>query len=654
MKKKAFIHTTFIALLILTLSISLFFIKTSFLADSTTKTDGFFVNDIFDFPSAELKNGQTIKQDFSTGENIYGIRVRFSNKGEPQPGNILVEIAEKKSGNIILSKVENSETMLNDAYTAINFDSPYMSKGKADFVISITPTLKNANGYMALWENSATGDWAFGLVTYIVSDFIYSWFNILSVLVILSAVGTYLACFVFKLKKETTFIICLCLVSVLFNFVLPPYSSPDEEAHINSAYRLSNKVLDQREKSDFSGPTIYKRAGDYNETFENKYTTVLSYEYIYNNFFKFAQSKELVPQEDSWLVSDFPAVYGLGAVAIKLGRILKLGYVPLLYLGRLFNLAFFALCSYMAIKLAPTGKGIFMSISLLPVTLHLANSFSRDAFVISMAFVFIAYILKLLYQKEACTVKDAAILSIMCALLAPSKMIYAPICLLVLLLGKGKLDFFKIKKKHLFAMTATVLVIIAVATGGLIVSCIVQALSPTGVPLEELIYTAPETTFNISIMLANPIVSIKLILNTIYSNGAYYIKSLMGGVLGYNSIIISDFFVFTFLVLTIISTCKTYDENIEIKTFHKLSFWAIFGTIFLLVVYAGISWTPIIDKTIYGIQGKYLLPCLPLLLLAIKNKTFTVTKDVFKPLCFVAAITNIFVVLNAFTIIVQR
>lgn len=656
MKKKVFLHIISIAFMVIVLSLSLFFIRTSFLGDATTKTKGYFINDIFDAPSQPLKSKDAPIQKFSTKENIYGIKVRFHNNGVPQAGTIIVEIIEESKGTVVLSKVANSETLLNDAYSAINFDSPYIPEEKTDFYIKITPSFEKQDAEMAIWQNSATGDWAFGLNTYIVSDFIYSWFNLLSVLVVLGAVLIYLACFVFKMKKETTFIICLCTVSVLFNFVLPPYSSPDEEAHINSAYRLSNQLFDGRAKEDFATPTIYKRGSDYNKIFEDKLTSVFSYEYVYENFFKASQDKELVPQEESWLVGDFPAVYGLGAVAIKLGRILNLGYVPLLYLGRLFNLAFFALCGYLAIKLAPIGKEIFMILSFLPITLHLTNSFSRDAFVISIAFLFIAYLLNLLYKKEKCSVIDIGSLLLLCLLLAPSKMIYAPICGLVLLLGKGKINITtqgKIKQSYLVIAAGIIIAVAFIATNSGVISYALQAFSNT-TPLEQLLISSPDQTFNIGIMLQNPMVTLKLVLNTIFSNLAYYIKSLTGGVLGYNSIAISEVFSYIFLVLTILSTFKAQGEEIRLKTVQRVSFLSVFMIIFALVVYVGISWTPISYTTIYGIQGKYLLPALPLLLLALKNNTLTITKDLFKPLCFVAATANIFVCLNAFVIIIQR
>ncbi|MEG1050220.1 MAG: hypothetical protein RSE24_06735, partial [Oscillospiraceae bacterium] len=227
-KQKILLHTIVIFAIVSVLSLVLFFIKFSFLEAATTKTSGYFINDVFDAPGAPMKNNQPLSQDFSASTDIYGVKVRFHNLGVPQRGTLLVEISEKRSGKVVLSKLENSETLVNDGYSAINFESPYLSQGKEDFVLTLTPQLENPDGYLCVWQDTATKNMAFGVVDYIVSDFIYSWFNLLSVLIIAVAIGAYLVCFVFKLKKETAFVLCLCMVSVLFTLVLPPYSSPDE------------------------------------------------------------------------------------------------------------------------------------------------------------------------------------------------------------------------------------------------------------------------------------------------------------------------------------------------------------------------------------------------------------------------------------------
>ena len=40
-----------------------------------------------------------------------------------------------------------------------------------------------------------------------------------------------------------------------------------------------------------------------------------------------------------------------------------------------------------------------------------------------------------------------------------------------------------------------------------------------------------------------------------------------------------------------------------------------------------IAWTPVSSRVILGVQGRYFLPFLPVLLLALKNRTVVLTKD---------------------------
>ena len=172
--------------------------------------------------------------------------------------------------------------------------------------------------------------------------------------------------------------------------------------------------------------------------------------------------------------------------------------------------------------------------------------------------------------------------------------------------------------------------------------------------LETLLATNPDATFNIGLMLQNPMVATKLILQTIFENGAYYIKSVAGGVLGYNSVLVSDAFVIIILVCAVISTFSEEKDSYTLRLWDKAMFGFISLIVLALVVYLGITWTPVSYTTIYGIQGKYLLPVLPMAFLALRSKAITIKKDIFRPLCFTMAATNIFVALNAICVILQR
>lgn len=136
-----------------------------------------------------------------------------------------------------------------------------------------------------------------------------------------------------------------------------------------------------------------------------------------------------------------------------------------------------------------------------------------------------------------------------CTLLAPSKCIYGVMCLLILLLDRQKISVLsKVKKdkKTLFkvivcvAFALAVLAALILKTNGYIIGIVLSSFR-VDTPIEEMLISSPQSTYNIGILLSYPIVAVRLFLNTIYQNGAYYVKSIVGGVLGYNRIYISDF-----------------------------------------------------------------------------------------------------------------
>lgn len=657
-------HLLSLGIVLAGLALMLFYIKYSFVDGASEKSKGYYINDVYDSPSREFSDGVSIEQEFSAATDIYGMTVRFHNSAQPQKGSAHIVLLDKENQTVLAEGNVNTETLINDGYSALIFEQPYKNTDgqEKEFIFKITPYFENENAFMRIWEDVETETIGFGVINHRPDAAkVNRFFLYLCIITIFAVIAIYLLCFVIKPKREILFAVSYLLVSLLFTFVLPPYSSPDEEAHFNSAYKLANKFEGYTARQQID-ETIYTRVEDHNSVIEDKYTTVVTYEYITENLFKASGDNSIVSDSNNWVVYDFDGVYTMGALGILTGKLLNLGYLPMMYLGRLFNLLLFTICLYFAIKITPTGKEVFMVLSFLPITMHITNSFSRDTFVISLGFLFVAYLLKLIHQEENYKLWQLALLAVICILLAPSKFIYSVMCVLVLLLHKEKLGFksnIKLNKKQFvlmgvgFGALVLILGIVMYKTNGWVFNYVLSSFQ-VPVPLEELMLTNPLSTFNIGLILSYPVVFIKLVLNTIYTNGAYYIKSIAGGVLGYNSVIISDAFIFIILVLVLISICSTPNDRYELRTKDRLSFIAVFCLVAALVVYVAVTWTPVIDKTIYGIQGKYLIPAMPLLLIASKNKVFIVKNDIFNGLCFAAALTSICVSWNAFVVIMQR
>ena len=641
---------------------AMFFIEYKFVEPATAKSQKYYINDIYDQPIVQLKDGESFEQQFEAHGDIYGVQIRWHNLALVQNGTALIEVADGESGEIIASTTYDLHRIVNDVYNEIAFDEPYFNdeEGYQPYVLRITPTFDNPEeSYLKIWGDYSTGTIAFGVLKYIVNtDSLYGWFGMLRTVALAGAAAVYAVCFIFKFKKETVYAVVLLAVSCLFTLVLPPYSSPDEEGHFNSAYRMVNK-WDGLIDSESAGGIIYKRTSDRNKIFEDKYTTVLNYEYIYENLNTKSESDQIESHKNMWLVNDFGGVYFMGAVGIKLARALGLGYVQMMYLGRFMNLLFFAVCLYFSIKITPVGKEIFMTLGMLPITLHIANSFSRDVFVISLGFLFTAYLLYLLKQEQTYKWWQMLLLAVICALLAPSKFIYAVMCIGVFLLDTSKIPLLNRIKWRIHPF---VLCIMAGAVIGPLMFKHMLTVNPdfkwrifAAAPLEVLLDPATKTfNWSLQLIVQNPVYFLKIILNTLYTNGAYYISSLFGGVLSYNSIYVSNAFVIIIIVCVVISVISGSNDTLQLTGTHKLAFFGIVLLVCAELLFMCISWTFVRMDTLYGFQGKYLLPVMPMLLIAMRGKAISVNKDLFRPLCFVMAFTDIFVALNAFAVILQR
>ena len=127
-----------------------------------------------------------------------------------------------------------------------------------------------------------------------------------------------------------------------------------------------------------------------------------------------------------------PLLYLPSAAAVFLAFVLRLGFVPALVLGRLANLACFALLAAAAVKYTPFGRRVFAAAALLPMTLHLAASFSRDSLLLGLCFAFAALAMRAAFAPEAPGRKLLAALAAAGLLMCPGKAVYLPLALLVL------------------------------------------------------------------------------------------------------------------------------------------------------------------------------------------------------------------------------
>lgn len=199
-------------------------------------------------------------------------------------------------------------------------------------------------------------------------------------------------------KLERIYLVCGLTMGIIYLFLIPPYATPDEVAHINSAYHVSNVILHTTGENEKDG-VIAKRVCDTEK--ENGFSSEItrkSYNYLLDNLFKGAGDTSMT--EESCVYTKPYLVYFVSGAGIAFARLLHLGWAAVLLMGGFFNVLFFVGMMYYAMKKLPFGKIALFAICMMPMTLQQTSSYSYDQMTIAMAFVITALALRFAYGKE--------------------------------------------------------------------------------------------------------------------------------------------------------------------------------------------------------------------------------------------------------------
>lgn len=535
-----------------------------------------------------------------------------------------------------------------------------------------------------------------------------------------------------------------CAVLVLgfaFNVLLPPYAAPDEKYHINQSFTLASTLYDPHlpvAKSHIRD-TI-RRPSDQDALIQVDETTVFTWQHIAKVIGRPNTDPTFATHTfDEYQVDSSYTLYWISGFGVLIGYWLHLGFAATLYLGRLANLLFFAFLAAWAVKRTPVAKPAFAVAALLPMTLHLAASYSRDSNLLALCFFFSALLLDLAFgPREHIGWKQLVLPVVLAVLIVPSKVVYLPLAGLILLIPAVRLGrFARWIKGGFLALCAVAFLLNSGAAGALVgftqtsgtaaagaaslmaqeqaaqepaapesdVQSAVQASSGEAAqsaaqtsggaesasqaadpaeegaaaepsasssaaqPASETAGSASEpaaansfstqedlTCFTLPYILSHPLETAELCIRSVVEEGDHYLSTLVGGTLGYFGLdkpldLAWSWIILLYGLLALAWLCPE-----EGGAMPPAARW---GTLFIalcccgLAVLGCISWTPTYYETIYGFQGRYFLPVLPLLLL-VRPKALCLAGDCRRGIVLAAALVDIGVLLNVFLAVVAR
>lgn len=476
--------------------------------------------------------------------------------------------------------------------------------------------------------------------------------SLLSVLIY----AAYYCVFIKKIAFEKCYLMIGIVMGVIFMFVIPPYNTPDENAHIGFAYHVSNTILGYDKQIEDASYVL--RECELNAEVSGEVSQFASrdtYNNMLANLFKIEDAEGNTLYAAPERGTNVYLMHVIPAIGMTIGRLLSWGVVPTILLGTLFNMLFFVGSAYYAMKKIPFGKMILAGVCLLPMTLQQVSSYSYDNALIAATMVVLALGLRWGFSGEEVRKSEMVIyLAYSIVLILGKSAVYSVFCLLPLGYNVSKekvVDLWRKYKKIIVAIGIIVCIVIIIKIPSVMdvidgTPMELVAEDGTAVVYENYIQWANSEGYTLKGLITNPRETFNVLLNTLIVKGDFYVFSMYGYSLGQFQIGIPSFIILIYAIISILSAVSVEGKRLlcmKDKTMMIFLALASFGLCLLSML---LYWTPRNYNYIEGVQGRYFLPPYVVALFCIGGENVRLKKNIDRELLLLTVMLGAFMVFS--------
>ena len=297
--------------------------------------------------------------------------------------------------------------------------------------------------------------------------------------------------------------------------------------------------------------------------------------------------------------------YLLPSLGILLAKLLDLSIIWTLWLGRLFNLIFYALICTYAIKKAPKYKIPLLIVACLPLALSEGASISIDCMINALCILSISAFIKMYTTEESIENKDLILFFIPLLLASIIKITDLAFLLLLFLIPHSK---FKTKKQYYISILSFILIIIVSILWLELYSTPKYLLSWRNIHYQ---YNKINTTQQLNYVLSHGKATISLFGGLILKTYMLPLKFVQFYQFDWMS---SSFILAPLYTIYFVFMMFFYPDEMKMKKTDRVKLFIIisiiyFGTYFVQYL----SWTNIGLTYFKGVNARYFVPWLALL-----------------------------------------
>lgn len=403
----------------------------------------------------------------------------------------------------------------------------------------------------------------------------------------------------------------VCIATFFFAIVTPPFQAPDENQHYMKALSLTQGILLTQERGDAIGAELPRAALDIHAVdfptdvpaeqrrFDRAQRTLSAAADATRPGAAFAEFPNVA--------SYAPSLYAPGAIGLSLGRAIDLPWIDAFYVGRLVNALTGLLLLIAALRLLPFGRNAMLATALLPTFAYQTGSLSPDAVINGFGFLGLSFALRTGFMDVA-PARSAALL-ITGPLLALCKGVYLPLIAAGLRWQQHRRDLRPGLIMAAMALGAVAFVSWMHVSGGSQALYHIQS-RKTG----ETMMTAPLSD-QLSIIVANPLAYAHILASSVIERAPVYALQIVGR-FGWNAILLP--LLAYPLAMLMLGAGVASGSGARFGMGQRLWWLAVAAGVALLIETAMyLTGTPLGADYIQGTQGRYFLPLLPLVLLAL-------------------------------------
>jgi uncharacterized membrane protein len=391
------------------------------------------------------------------------------------------------------------------------------------------------------------------------------------------------------------------LLGLMYVFGTPPFTVPDEAPHVWRANGFAQGLILPAARPAAVKVAVEDRLG------------VLSW-HLSDNLYRTGKygwrelkvAWQLTPdgkkQRVSYAAIYTPVPYIPQVAGLVAATAMNLRPLALFYLGRIANLIFAVSIVAWAMRLAPQSSMILGAAALLPMTLFEFASWSADASAIAFGFLFIAFAMRAFTPDRYVTAGDILGLSVSAFLLGMCKPAYFLLPVIVLTIPRSRFTSGR--------QRAAMIGAIALAT----MTATLVAMTYFDRGFFNMRITLPvDPAAQMACIRSAPLHFARVLVNDAITNGRFYVEETIGR-FGPNEVKLPPLLIIVNLLLLMMATFTT---QVSLPRWFRLAAVTIFAaTAGGIMLSQYLIWSPVCGETIDGIQGRYFLPILPLLLLA--------------------------------------